>query len=88
LQVFASTVGERSARLAYERSLSLLLWNDVLGLLKVSHRDELTASEEDLASKAKDSDECPDTKSNRPFCFVATTYHNELQLVLNATNRG
>jgi hypothetical protein len=45
-----------------------------------------TASEEDLASKAKDSDECPDTKSNRSFLLVATTYHHELQLVLNATN--
>jgi hypothetical protein len=40
LQVLASAVGERSIRLAYERSLPLLLWNDILGLLKVSHGDE------------------------------------------------
>jgi hypothetical protein len=41
LQALTSTVGQGSVRLANERNLTLLLRNDILRLLEVSHRDEL-----------------------------------------------
>jgi hypothetical protein len=42
LQILASAVGKGCGRLAYEGSLTLLLWNDILRLLpQVGHRDEL-----------------------------------------------
>jgi len=42
LQILTSAVGKGCGRLAYEGSLTLLLWNDILRLLpQVGHRDEL-----------------------------------------------
>ena len=43
LQILAGAVGERRVRLAYEGSLALLLWDDILRLLlkRIRHRDEL-----------------------------------------------
>lgn len=37
LQVFTGTIGKRSAGLADQRSLALLLWDDILWLLRISH---------------------------------------------------
>ena len=86
LQVLARTVGERSIRLAYERGLSLLLWNDVLRLLKVSHRDELEPRARKTWQARPRIPMNAQTRSRIDLLFVATTYHNELQLVLDATN--
>ena len=40
LKILASAVGERCIRLADERSLALLLWNDILWLIlkRIGHR--------------------------------------------------
>ena len=89
LQILASAVGERRIRLACKRSLTLLLWNDILRLIlkRVGHRDELRTRLTCLAGKAKDSRakneiEILDQRS------LAITYHHKLQPELRATNGG